>query len=315
MGEFRCEAEGACIPQTWLCDDHHDCLDGSDEMSCSKNLFLPELIIYPLFCLDVTCSGEEFQCLDRNCIQERWRCDGEMDCVDGSDEANCAKTSCDPVEELTCGNGRCVNKRWRCDGDMDCDDGADEKGCKHQINSTGECKKDSFACDNKEECINSGWVCDGDADCADGSDESEETCGVQSKCKEDQFECKSGECIPFHLRCSENIECLDGSDEENCSIEVAPYMNDKCDPNSHFHCGESNICVPLDRVCDRANDCGNWEDEDSCQHNECIDNNGGCDQICIDTSSSSFCDCRPGFWLAGNSTCKGLYAEVGSLQI
>ena len=166
--------------------------------------------------LDVTCGQEEFQCLDRNCIQARWRCDGEKDCFDESDEANCIKTSCDPIEEMACDSGRCVNKRWRCDGEMDCNDGSDEKGCKQQINSTGKCDKDSFACHNKEECVNSGWLCDGDADCADGSDEAEETCGAKSKCREDQFECKSGECIPLHLRCSESIECLDGSDEDSC---------------------------------------------------------------------------------------------------
>eukprot|EP00092_Neocalanus_flemingeri_P041600 GFUD01045305.1.p1 GENE.GFUD01045305.1~~GFUD01045305.1.p1 ORF type:complete len:884 (+),score=164.86 GFUD01045305.1:115-2766(+) len=287
FGEFRCEAEGACIPGTWLCDDHLDCDDGSDEASCN-----------------VTCSSEEFQCLDRNCIQARWRCDGESDCFDGSDETNCDKTTCDALEEMTCDSGLCVNKRWRCDGEMDCDDGTDEKGCKQQINSTGECEEDSFACHNKEECINSGWICDGDADCADGSDEAEVTCEVKSNCKEDQFECKSGECIPSHLRCSKNIECLDGSDEQNCGMRtVFSPPATMCDPHSQFDCGARGTCVPQDRVCDRVNDCGNWEDEDSCHYDECQDNNGGCDHICTDTPGSFFCDCREGFRLSGNSTC------------
>ena len=39
-GEFRCEAEGACIPETWICDDHPDCLDGSDELSCSEYCYV-----------------------------------------------------------------------------------------------------------------------------------------------------------------------------------------------------------------------------------------------------------------------------------
>ena len=35
-GEFRCEAEGACIPEGWQCDGHSDCKDGLDETTCSK---------------------------------------------------------------------------------------------------------------------------------------------------------------------------------------------------------------------------------------------------------------------------------------
>ena len=258
--------------------------------------------------LDVTCSTEEFQCADRGCIQARWRCDGQKDCGDGSDENDCVVTNCDPSEELACGDGRCVNKRWRCDGDMDCDDGADEKGCKHQVNSTVECKEDSFGCLSKGECIIAGWKCDGEADCADGSDESEEICGVTPKCKEDQFECRSGECIPSHLRCSQTVECVDGSDEEDCDgVEV-----DDCDPALYFRCQVTGICLPLDRVCDRVNDCGGWEDEDNCgDEDDCDDDNGGCDQICIETNnSSSVCDCQQGFLLVGKTACNGKYQTL-----
>ena len=36
---FRCEIDGTCIPSSWLCDEHIDCDDGSDEIDCSKYIF------------------------------------------------------------------------------------------------------------------------------------------------------------------------------------------------------------------------------------------------------------------------------------
>jgi len=282
-GEFRCESEGACIPEGWQCDGRNDCKDGSDELRCN-----------------VTCSEEEFMCKNTKCIQTRWRCDGMNDCGDGSDEEHCNKTTCKPVKEFTCASGACVDVEWRCDGEIDCDDGSDEKGCTKFINSTDTCGEESFKCLTKEECINGDWRCDGDADCSDGSDESDALCNRTVKCQPDQFHCLSGECIPLHLNCSGTTECSDGSDEDNCGFEQ------KCDLYTEFDCGQDKGCIPSERVCDRINDCGNWEDEPkSCFLNisECAKDNGGCDQICVDTIDSFFCDCKPGFKLVDNSTC------------
>lgn len=32
------------------------------------------------------CTEEEFQCNNGNCVLSKWRCDGDDDCKDGSDE-------------------------------------------------------------------------------------------------------------------------------------------------------------------------------------------------------------------------------------
>ena len=82
-----------------------------------------------------TCSVTEFKCADGiQCIPNKWRCDGDADCKDKSDEASCANmttkapVTC-PSEFWRCLNSHCILNSWKCDGDKDCLDNSDEEGC------------------------------------------------------------------------------------------------------------------------------------------------------------------------------------------
>ena len=63
-----------------------------------------------------------FRCADdRHEIDADWQCDGDNDCVDGSDERGC--------RYFTCANGALINDEDMCDEWSHCSDGSDEDQC------------------------------------------------------------------------------------------------------------------------------------------------------------------------------------------
>ncbi|XP_041761020.1 low-density lipoprotein receptor-like isoform X2 [Anopheles merus] len=283
--EVLCKTADRCIPKTWLCDREADCPDGSDEQNC-----------------DETCRSDEFTCGNGRCIQKRWVCDHDDDCGDKTDEDNCPTTTCDPLKQFACAENYCITSKWRCDGEPDCPDGSDERGCANPPPPTfSTCLPLEYQCNDRITCIHRSWICDGEKDCPRGDDEMPPIC-QNVTCRSDQFQCKKDKtCINGHFACNGKNDCSDGSDEQNCGVNV---RSEKCNAKTEFDCG-GGMCIPLAKVCDQNPDCPEFQDEpaDKCGKNECLQGNGGCSQLCVDTPAGFYCDCKPGFKLADNRTC------------
>ena len=123
-GEFRCR-QGMCVKQSDRCNRRSDCPDASDEMGCPPQ---------PCNSSDVVTShrdgaggGEPISPLfdfipcntTTNCILPSWKCDGQNDCWDNSDEMGCptqAVATC-ASGGFSCENHKCIPKTWLCDRD------------------------------------------------------------------------------------------------------------------------------------------------------------------------------------------------------
>ncbi|ERE82995.1 low-density lipoprotein receptor-related protein 8 [Cricetulus griseus] len=122
--EFRCGGGGTCIPERWVCDGQFDCEDRSDETAELCGRVGQETMATPAACVPTT----QFTCRSGECIHLGWRCDGDRDCKDKSDEADCSPGPCSE-NDFQCGDGTCVLAIKRCNQEHDCPDGSDEAGC------------------------------------------------------------------------------------------------------------------------------------------------------------------------------------------
>ncbi|GAB1290783.1 SCO-spondin [Apodemus speciosus] len=89
-GQVPCDVLG-CVEQGQLCDGREDCLDGSDEQHCAsaEPFTVPATALPGLPASRALCSPSQLRCGSGECLPLEQRCDLQVDCQDGSDEANC----------------------------------------------------------------------------------------------------------------------------------------------------------------------------------------------------------------------------------
>ncbi|XP_076632440.1 putative vitellogenin receptor yl isoform X1 [Colletes latitarsis] len=140
------------------------------------------------------------------------------------------------------------------------------------------CNPGEIKCEEHDICIKLHQRCDGVKDCPNGEDESGVCDELElSKCtKDNQFQCKSGECINKTARCDSHYDCIDRSDEEDCDKK-------ECN-SSEFQCHEGK-CISKYLLCDGQPDCSDFSDEMHCSKHVCDTDSFSCDmRMCIPKS-------------------------------
>ncbi|XP_014036210.2 MAM and LDL-receptor class A domain-containing protein 1 isoform X1 [Salmo salar] len=168
----------------------------------------------------LTCGAGQFQCVHSfQCVPLSWRCDGEEDCADQSDEEQCPslvpgtlppQDHCPHPDQYQCFDNTCLPSLLRCDRVSDCPYGEDEYSCPLK-----QCALGSLVCESSSSCVPLQKRCDQIVDCLP-FDSDESSC----------HECPPRYCL-HHGEC--HVErhgpmcmCQDGWTGNRCSVRQKP---------------------------------------------------------------------------------------------
>nr|XP_006818543.1 PREDICTED: fibrillin-3-like [Saccoglossus kowalevskii] len=311
-GSYYCSCED-CVDYSGLINEclddnggcEHICHDTHDSYVCQCN---PGYTINP----DGYSCDDDNECQDNNgdCAQICYNTDGSYvcDCEHGyvleEDGHNCTD-----VNECLQENGGCNHNCHNLPGSYYCwcEDGYSMNYDNHTCEDIDECEDDNGGCDQICTNTDGSYACS----CYDGYmlQLDGETCLDINEC--DEYD---GGCAHACINTIGSYECIcrPGYFLSNDGHRCLPYWREdyRCGDNYTLENGEPAGCDPLSssyHCCSDEGYCGHGYEHCYCPDcidysdiNECLNNNGGCEQICENTQGSYVCHCHPGYGLAND---------------
>lgn len=234
------------------------------------------IVVRKTFVSKISCGDNQFQCQDKTCILSKYKCDGNINCPDGSDEY-CNQVFKNKIlctfPRIQCNDLRvCIDPLKMCDGHADCTDHSDEITCKQTLNEI--VKVESYAyicpdgwslCDNRYiQCFPDNYICIFDKNniyCPN----TEHLRKCSTHVCPASFKCKHSYCIPLHHVCDDVSDCPNDEDEVICSKLTCEGL---------LLCKNDDVCVHPNQICDGRIDCVYSQDDES---------------LCSSTHSSTYC--------------------------